>query len=1567
MSRLDYEQMEIAEKAEIQMMKEEHERWLERMNAHRKFVTTPEDQSDSDDDGPGEETEAERQKKEDDEKENKRLQDEEDEKRKEEELEEESRKAGMESMVSKKEEDWTSFICPQEAVLAAIECSGRTSRAVSKFNETEKKNRERAASLNTVNKNRDLRKQIIVNTTDYDLKREKIRKNYAKLENLEPKLINANDGNCKILHLSPLDYYDFMCVTEVVHDKPELLQTMVGRIEAAEPVALWTDAKKLPVVVRMKFRFLPITQLSIRMEKNGVKKMNASVHAYPTTTKIMAQGNPETCLAFFLTIASHLLQWNKTTDLGCKIWKLGCSALRDLYPRQLTGLDNFVSPTKFERLKQHMGSIDEGVGALAVKQLLEHQSLRHTAVTYHPLEINTLRSSGKPEVDTKFHSKTEKMAHLRAIQEDGASPELPDKMGAKKNSVVNKIKKGVFSLISDPFKEDEPPVSLNIKDPSAPAWEEETTTIRLVERRTNILNQPEPQLENSALCQNPLAEAAVTALALGPLAKGGAMMELGVDLIKSVGETVGIPRDSGLYPNDMLREMREQVVTDARSLFGCNSNGLDEKTDDGCVRDGEEHEEQADSGTEDVVNDLPVLDEKTGDGCVDNRDGEEHEGQSDSGPDDVVNAIPVLGMNQPGKCGMEDNNSPVDECMVMGESVADGSVATMDKETGPPPTATGSSVAPHVIITSSPVTPSVTVTSSPTTPQFTETITTNTKFVHSEQQYYNESFSTFSGTGHVNLRLDDEDMCSSSFGESQEDDDDATRRPVYTIQGADGYYYRVFVAYHGTDHLNDILKEGPRLGDGKNLLSDERFPALYMSTDYEKTRNYGTGCLKLLFWAGKVKKVTDLNDPVRLTWARDFDSAWIPPNTMMNVIKSGRQENAIRSISQIEILGVCRGFEDLAPEIQALTADKSGRITTDLEPDDLPKLKTLIQRWTNDDAWGGNVSLDRDDLRVMRVLSDTREEVLDKLELAEANIVNGLKEKTNQLCKKIANVELQNTRMLTQFETLQRNMENKTTLAIQEEDKNQKNIDDKLEEQRKLLEKLIERGSAKEEDKNQKNIDDKLQEQRKLLEKIIERGPAKEEDDVLEKVSKILDERELTGDLIRSCIREEMRAALESEEQRRRTEHEKVMTNIGYLSTGISQVQKGISDIKERIQTIDDRSKQAKQKVNEIVASLGVKTTPLSENLDNLKGFVVEKLTEVVDIVAKNDEGKVIRDTSVKVEEIGKKIQGIENDLVNISDASISNYLNPKTPKKRTATQEKLLKMAEPPRQGKKWNKDECKNNGLEFDFDRSETGYLPIYNCCKCKEDFHGQTALIKHCKEKKCNTAEVEKMKVNLKKSLAKLGYGVIEPDFSRQDQREMKRIFLYIAKSKMKNLEVKNMFLSTPEKEWNEKLKTYVSKLAEQGIVTLSDDESANPHHNLVRILDKMTTAQIEFERAESKVGKPKNKTPPGPTKPPAEEPNVTSPCPPPPAVSSPKPAIPKSFGIPPFIPQPTSPPPSVSQQQTAMPRCPFCRLYAINLDMLTMHLDVCDQRRRTVQNNPQMFMPPLASKMQVPLFQ
>ena len=366
-----------------------------------------------------------------------------------------------------------------------------------------------------------------------------------------------------------------------------------------------------------------------------------------------------------------------------------------------------------------------------------------------------------------------------------------------------------------------------------------------------------------------------------------------------------------------------------------------------------------------------------------------------------------------------------------------------------------------------------------------------------------------------------------------------------------------------------------------------------------------------------------------------------------------------------------------------------------------------------------------------------------------------------------------------------------------------------------------------------------------------------------------------------------------------------------------------MADLKEKIQVIDQRARAVKQTVNENAAAIS-----------DLKSLVIDKITEVVDVVG---ESNGILDTSDKIEEMEKKMQCLENDLVNISDTSLSNYATPETTTRKSlsTTQERLVQMAEPSRAGQRWSNAECKEHQLEFDFDKTATGFLPLYKCFKCDDDFHGQNALIKHANERTCCPPEARKIKENLKKNLAKLGYVVAEPEFSRENLNELKRAFLYVSKSRMKNLTERNMYLSSPQHEWNEKLRTHVTTLEKQGIIKLGEDESAMPHLFLVNILEKMTAAQILFETGEKSGESEMPPVPPSPEVAPSTQPSPAyqGQVPTDPHHSPP----PAAFNFAPFTKPATSPP-------KAMPSCPYCNMYAVNLDMLTLHLNACDQKKR-----------------------
>ena len=109
----------------------------------------------------------------------------------------------------------------------------------------------------------------------------------------------------------------------------------------------------------------------------------------------------------------------------------------------------------------------------------------------------------------------------------------------------------------------------------------------------------------------------------------------------------------------------------------------------------------------------------------------------------------------------------------------------------------------------------------------------------------------------------------------------------------------------------NISQRGPS-GNPNLFLGD----GLYVSRDIHKTQMYGPICFKLLVYPGKtfvVRKETSQEE--RVSWQGEFSSAWIPPNN--NIHPTGLEETCVKSASQVRILGIANGHEQLDLNTQA--------------------------------------------------------------------------------------------------------------------------------------------------------------------------------------------------------------------------------------------------------------------------------------------------------------------------------------------------------------------------------------------------------------------------------------------------------------------------------------------------------------------------------------------------------------------------------------------------------------------------------------------------------------------------
>ncbi|KAJ8401710.1 hypothetical protein AAFF_G00376810 [Aldrovandia affinis] len=130
--------------------------------------------------------------------------------------------------------------------------------------------------------------------------------------------------------------------------------------------------------------------------------------------------------------------------------------------------------------------------------------------------------------------------------------------------------------------------------------------------------------------------------------------------------------------------------------------------------------------------------------------------------------------------------------------------------------------------------------------------------------------------------------------------------------------------YHGTflAHAKGIITQGFKQSkDG--LLG----PGVYVSRNIDKAKCYPLNTdkkdkvvFKLRVRVGKVKKIDCDNHPLQKAWHQNgYDSAWIPPNSNISSIKSGREEDCVWDPSRIEIVDVaCCMEKDMRQALRKL-------------------------------------------------------------------------------------------------------------------------------------------------------------------------------------------------------------------------------------------------------------------------------------------------------------------------------------------------------------------------------------------------------------------------------------------------------------------------------------------------------------------------------------------------------------------------------------------------------------------------------------------------------------------------
>ena len=205
-----------------------------------------------------------------------------------------------------------------------------------------------------------------------------------------------------------------------------------------------------------------------------------------------------------------------------------------------------------------------------------------------------------------------------------------------------------------------------------------------------------------------------------------------------------------------------------------------------------------------------------------------------------------------------------------------------------------------------------------------------------------------------------------------------TRPPVRVIV-RNNFKHRFYLTYHATPLHNakNILENGFKpSGPSHNMLG----AGLYCSTDPQKTEAYGEIEFKLVAYAGRTVKIDRLDHPQRVSWARSYDTAWVPVGTLN---KSGKQENCLRSVQQVKIVGISRGYELLDKETQKLTINKENTRGSSVcvSHDEIVALDQLETEFLGNDKVKNEIRSSLFDLKEeVNTINNTLEESLMRLE-----------------------------------------------------------------------------------------------------------------------------------------------------------------------------------------------------------------------------------------------------------------------------------------------------------------------------------------------------------------------------------------------------------------------------------------------------------------------------------------------------------------------------------------------------------------------------------------------------------
>ncbi|XP_062392282.1 grass carp reovirus (GCRV)-induced gene 2o [Sardina pilchardus] len=141
---------------------------------------------------------------------------------------------------------------------------------------------------------------------------------------------------------------------------------------------------------------------------------------------------------------------------------------------------------------------------------------------------------------------------------------------------------------------------------------------------------------------------------------------------------------------------------------------------------------------------------------------------------------------------------------------------------------------------------------------------------------------------------------------------------------------RTYTMYHGTylQHAKTIISNGFQQST-KGMLG----PGVYVSRNIDKAKCYplitdkkDKVVFKLKVRVGKVKKIDCDNHPMQYTWHQNgYDCAWVPPNSKISAIKSGREEDCVWDPQRITVVGVACCVDDAKrKELRALVRRQNG-------------------------------------------------------------------------------------------------------------------------------------------------------------------------------------------------------------------------------------------------------------------------------------------------------------------------------------------------------------------------------------------------------------------------------------------------------------------------------------------------------------------------------------------------------------------------------------------------------------------------------------------------------------------